>query len=167
LSFAPLLAFAAMLAQGVSFRESVFTLTVGVSPLIVFSSTFFSKHPKWKITKFDLTCGVLSIIGFILWVIIGEGNVAIVFSILADGLAFLPTLVKAFRYPETEEPYLFILGVIAGIIALAIITTFDFKHVAFPLYILAADSVAVLFIYFKVGKRFLARKSTPEHSLTR
>ena len=97
LSFAPLLAFAAMIAQGVSFRESVFTLETGISPLIIFISTFFAKQPKWEITKFDLTCGALSIIGFLLWITLREGNVAIVFAILADGLAFLPTLVKAFK----------------------------------------------------------------------
>ncbi len=59
LSFAPLLAFAAMMLQGVSFRESVFTLETGISPLIIFVSTFFAKQPKWEITKFDLSCGAL------------------------------------------------------------------------------------------------------------
>lgn len=157
LSFAPILAFAAMMAQGVSFRESVFTLETGISPLIIFISTFFAKQPKWQITKFDLICGALSIIGFALWIILREGNVAIVFAIAADGLAFLPTLVKAFRYPETESPWAFMMGMIAAVIALAILTTHDFKHLAFPLYILIADALATLFIYFKFGKIFLKR----------
>jgi len=152
LSFAPILAFAAMMAQGVSFHQSVFTLETGISPLIIFISTFFAKQPKWKITKFDLTCGALSIVGFLLWVILKEGNIAITFALLADGLAFLPTLVKAFKYPETESPWAFIMGTFAALIALAIITKYDFKHVAFPLYILIADILAVLFIYFKLGK---------------
>lgn len=34
----------------------------GIGPMIIFASTFFAKQPKWKITKFDLTCGALSII---------------------------------------------------------------------------------------------------------
>ncbi|MFV0484860.1 MAG: hypothetical protein ACK5MU_01350 [Candidatus Saccharimonadales bacterium] len=152
LSFAPILAFAAMIAQGVSFRESVFTLETGISPLIIFLSTFFAKQPKWKITKFDLTCGALSVIGFILWIILKEGNAAISFAIAADGLAFLPTLVKAFRQPESESPWAFIMGIFACIIALLILTTYDFKHLAFPVYILVADILAVLFIYFKLGK---------------
>ncbi len=152
LSFAPLLAFAAMMFQGVSFRESIFTLATGISPLIIFISTFFAKQPKWEITKFDLTCGALSIAGFLLWIILKEGNVAITFAILADGLAFLPTLVKAFRHPETESPYAFMMGTVAALIALAILTTYDFKHLAFPAYILIADMSATLFIYFKLGK---------------
>src|SRR5665648_637728 len=74
LSFAPLVAFAAMISQGVSFKEGVFTLETGISPLIIFVSTFFAKQPKWKITRFDLSCGGLSILGFTLWMILQEGN---------------------------------------------------------------------------------------------
>lgn len=162
LSFAPILAFAAMMTQGVSFKESVFTLETGISPLIIFVSTFFAKQPKWEITKFDLFCGALSILGFILWIILKEGNIAIIFAIAADGLAFLPTLVKAFRYPETESPYAFIMGTVAALIAIAIITTYDFKHLAFPVYILIADILAVLFIYFKLGKRIMKDKVLTE-----
>lgn len=152
LSFAPLLAFAAMMLQGVEFRQSVFTLETGISPLIIFISTFFAKQPKWEITRFDLTCGALSVIGFLLWIILREGNVAIVFAILADGLAFLPTLVKAFRHPESESPWAFMMGTVAALIALAVVTQYDFTHLAFPLYILAADVIASLLIYFKLGK---------------
>ncbi len=151
LSFAPVLAFAAMLTQGVSFRESVFTLVTGVSPLIIFISTFFAKQPKWKITRFDLACGALSVLGFLLWIVLREANVAIIFAIAADGMAFLPTLVKAYKHPETESPWPFITGLVAALIAIAIVTTYDFKHLAFPVYIFTVDVLAILFIYFKFG----------------
>ena len=165
LSFAPLLAFAAMIAQGVSFKESIFTLETGISPLIIFISTFFAKQPQWEITKFDLTCGVLSIVGFLLWIILKEGNVAIIFAILADGLAFLPTLVKAFKYPETESPWAFMLGTVAALIAIAVVDTYDFKHLAFPFYILVADILATLFIYFKLGKRIMKDTKQPDNGV--
>jgi hypothetical protein len=152
LSFAPLLAFGGMLAQGVTFRESVFTLQTAIGPVIVVISTFFAKQPKWRITQFDLFCGALSIIGFILAYTMRQGDIAILFGVIADGLAFLPTLVKAFKYPETENPAPFIVGIAAAVIAIAIVTTYDFKHLAFPVYILIADLIATLFIYFKIGK---------------
>lgn len=165
LSFAPLLAFAAMMAQGVSFRESVFTLETGISPLIIFISTFFAKQPKWEITKFDLICGALSVIGFVLWLILKEGNIAITFALLADGLAFLPTLVKAFKYPETENPWAFMMGTVAAVIAIAILSTYDYKHLAFAVYILIADVLASLFIYFKIGKPIMQMFKTAEDDL--
>ena len=151
LSFAPMIAFSSMMSQGVEFRQSLMTLTVGVSPLLILISTFFAKQPVWKIERFDLICGGLSILGLVAWLITGQGNTAIVFSILADGLAFLPTLVKAYKQPDSESPYLFIFGMINGAIALAIIQHGDFKHVAFPAYLFVADTAAVLLIYFKLG----------------
>lgn len=167
LSFAPMLAFGAMMFQGVSFRESLYTLMVGIAPLIIFISTFFAKQPKWEITKFDLFCGALSIVGLLLWLMLGEGNIAITFAILADGLAFLPTLVKAFKYPETESPWAFMMGIVATSIALAIVTTYDYKHLAFPTYILIADILATLFIYFKLGKRIMKNIDLPESEIIR
>jgi hypothetical protein len=128
-------------------------------------STFFAKQPKWEIKRFDLVCGLLSIIGFILWIAFGEANFAIVFAILADGLAFLPTLLKAYKYPETENPWTFMMGTIAALIAVAVVTTHDFKHLAFPLYILVVDIMAILFIFGKTGKGGM--HDIPRHKTTK
>lgn len=161
LSLAPLLAFTAMMVQGVGFRQSVFTLATGLGPLIILISTFFAKQPKWAITRFDLTCGGLSLVGFLLWIILRDGNIAIIFAILADGLAFLPTLIKAFRHPETESPWAFIMGIVAALMALAILDVYDFTYLAFPLYILTVDILASLLIYFKLGTYVLKSGGRP------
>lgn len=153
LSIAPIVAFASMLSKEVSLAQSAMTLSAGLSPLMIFVTTFFVKHPAWKIERFDLVCGALAIAGIFLWWMTGEGNVAIAFSILADGLAFLPTLIKGYKYPETESPWAFIIGTFACILAVLTISTWDFQHFGFPIYLVIANALAVLFIYFKVGVR--------------
>ncbi|MFZ1248857.1 MAG: hypothetical protein WAQ24_00885 [Candidatus Saccharimonadales bacterium] len=153
LGFAPMLAFGAMITQGVGFRQSLMTFVVGLSPLLVIISTFFTKHPAWKIQRFDLYCGGLSLVGLLLWLITKEGNAAITFAILADGLAFLPTLVKGYKYPESESKWLFLLGFVNGLIAVLIIQHWDYAHGAFPVYLLTVDAIAVLFIWFKLGPK--------------
>ncbi|HLO13486.1 MAG TPA: hypothetical protein VK206_01565, partial [Anaerolineales bacterium] len=100
-SIAPFIAFAAMLKQGVGI-SSLMTFSTGFLPLLVFIASFVNKKAEWKITRFDLVCGFLSVIGLALWLITKVGNVAIIFSILADGLAAVPTIRKAYYYPETE-----------------------------------------------------------------
>ncbi|MCA9327651.1 hypothetical protein KDA14_03940, partial [Candidatus Saccharibacteria bacterium] len=108
---APMIAFASMISQGVGFRQSLLTFMVGFNPLMIaVTGTFFTKHPKWKITRFDVYCGALSLLGLALWGITREGNVAIALSIAADFLAFIPTIVKGYRYPDTESPWLFMFG---------------------------------------------------------
>lgn len=151
-ALAPMIAFASMISQGVGFRQSLLTFMVGFNPLLIaLTGTFFTKHPKWKITRFDLSCGALSLVGLALWGITREGNLAIVFSLAADILAFLPTIVKAYRYPDTESPWLFMYGLVNSVIAMLIITTWDFAHAAFPVYIFAACVTAIVLIYFRLG----------------
>lgn len=151
LSIAPIIAFFSMLSQQVSLAQSAMTLSAGLSPLAIFITTFLVKHPAWKITRFDLMCGALSIVGLILWLITGKGNVAIVFSILADGLAFLPTLIKGFKHPETESPWAFFVGIFASVLSLMTVTMWDFEHTAFTVYLVVANLLAFVFIYTKIG----------------
>src|SRR5258705_13291527 len=84
-AIAPLIAFSAMIKQGVGI-ESLSTFIIGFVPLLIFIASFFNKKAVWHITKFDLICGTLSVLGLVLWLITKVGNVAILFSIIADGL---------------------------------------------------------------------------------
>jgi hypothetical protein len=151
LTIAPMIAFASMLSQGVGMAQSIVIFSVGFSPFLIFVSSFLVKHPAWQLKRFDIGCGVLSLIGLLLWWITGEGNVAIIFSILADGLAFLPTLVKAYYHPETESPWTFMASEVATIMGLMTVKNWNFETVGFQLYILAANIFAIVFIYFKFG----------------
>ncbi len=153
LSIAPLVAFASMLSQQVNLAQAAMTLSAGLGPLMIFATTFFVKHPAWKIQRFDIVCGVLSVLGILLWWLTGKGNIAIIFSILADGLAFLPTLIKGYKQPETESPWTFMIGLAACIMAALTITKWDFQHYGFPIYLIVANAIAVLFIYGKIGVR--------------
>src|SRR5574338_239963 len=79
-SIAPLIAFAAQIQQGVGL-ESLMTFSTGFLPLTTFIASFVNKKAEWKLTKFDVVCGGLSLIGLILWLVTRVGNIAIAFSI--------------------------------------------------------------------------------------
>ena len=151
-SIAPLIAFAAMVNKGVGL-EAIMTLSVGVLPLTIFIGSFVNKKAEWKLTKFDLTCGALSVLGLILWQITQEGNVAITLSIVADGLAAVPTLVKAFRYPETEIAWPWIATSFGVVLTMLTLSEITFTNSAFNIYILVVNTFIFLFVYFKFGKK--------------
>lgn len=151
LGLSPTIAFFSMLSQDVSLAQGAMTLSAGLGPLAILITTFFVKHPAWKIKRFDVMCGILAIVGLILWFITGKGNIAIMFSILAGGLAFLPTLIKSYKYPETESPWVFLVGLIAAIISLLTLTTWDFEQAAFMVYLVVVSASAFSLIYFKIG----------------
>ncbi len=143
-SVAPLIAFFAQVKQGVGL-EALMTFSTGFMPLTVFIASFVNKRAEWKITRFDWICGALSLLGLALWMITKVGNVAIFFSIVADGFAAVPTIVKAYRYPDTEIAWPWISTVVGVILTLLTLSKFTFANSGFILYILVVNTVIFWF----------------------
>lgn len=101
--------------------------------------------------------GTLSVLGLILWLITKVGNVAIFFGIMADGLAAVPTIVKSYHYPETENSTIFIFGLINSVIALLALTEWNFQNYGFPIYLLLINAILVGLIRLKLGLKFKNR----------
>ena len=104
-------------------------------------------------TLFDLVCGVLSIAGLILWLITQVGNVAIFFSIMADGLAAIPTLVKAYKYPDTEVAWPWLATSFGVVLTLLTISGWTFANSGFIIYILLVDTLIFSLVQFRVGEK--------------
>lgn len=152
-ALAPLIAFAAMLGEGVSPLDGLMTFMVGFGPLMVFLSSFINKNSFWKISRFDIVCGAFSLLGLVAWGFTRTGIVAILFSVIADALALLPTLVKSWKEPETENYVVFMNASISATITLLATKIYDFEHLAFPVYILVACLALFVLIRFKLGRR--------------
>lgn len=152
------IAFTAEISQGVKI-QSLTTFIVGFVPLLIFLASFVNKKAYWKITKFDLLCGSLSLIGLLFWWITKVGNVAIVFSIFADLAAGIPTLIKSYKYPKSENWIEYMTSFINVLILLLTIKTWGFAYYGFPLYIFLYDFAAFLLIRFKLGKKLSLLKA--------
>jgi len=88
----------------------------------------------------------------LLWWITKTGDVAIMFSIMADGLAALPTIVKAYRYPETESSFLYLTAAISATLTLLTLRSWTFASYGFPFYILIVTLIIYILVQFKLGK---------------
>jgi hypothetical protein len=155
-SVVPFIAFFAQIKQGVGL-EALMTFSAGFLPLTVFIASFTNKQAAWKITRFDLLCGGLSLVGLVLWMITKVGNVAIFFSIVADGLAAIPTIVKAYKFPDTEIAWPWIATVIGVILTLLTIPEFTFANSGFILYILVVNTLIFLLVQFRLGERLQSK----------
>jgi hypothetical protein len=151
-SIAPFIAFAAQIKQGVGV-ESVMTFSTGFLPFTVFAASFVNKKAEWKVTKFDLVCGFLSIVGLALWLVTKVGNVAIFFSILADGLAAVPTIVKAYHYPDTELAWPWLATSFGVVLTLLTLSEITFANSGFIIYILLVDAFIFSLIQFRIGEK--------------
>ena len=152
-SIAPLIAFSAQISQRVGL-EALMTFSTGFLPFTVFLASFINKQSEWKLTRFDLICGVLSLMGLVLWMITKVGNVAIFFSIVADGIAAVPTIVKAYKYPDTEIAWPWIATVFGVILTLLTLSTLTFANCGFIIYILVMNTIIYSLVQFRLGEKF-------------
>jgi len=150
-SIAPFIAFAAQIKQGVGL-EAMMTFSTGFLPLLTLAASFVNKNAEWKLTRFDLLCGFLSIVGLVLWQLTKVGNVAIFFSILADGLAAVPTIVKAYKYPDTEPAWPWIATSIGVLLTILTLKELSFANSGFIIYILIADFIIFCLVQFRIGE---------------
>jgi hypothetical protein len=151
-ALAPLIAFAAMVSEGVGL-SSLMTFASGFAPLLIVFGTFISKKSYWKLGKFDILCGIISVFALFLWYLTKTGTVAILFSIIADGLAGIPTVIKSYQEPETESAKVYLLNALAIVITLFTIKTWTFTYVAFPVYVLLICMLIAIIILSKQGSR--------------
>lgn len=152
-SIVPFIAFAAQIKQGVEL-QSLLTFTVGFVAAVIFIASFVNKKAYWQITHFDLICGGFAIAGLILWQVTKVDNIAIAFSIMADGFAALPTIIKSYKKPETENYSIYLINDISAVITLLTINAWTFAQFGFSLYVALYTSILVILIKFKIRKRF-------------
>jgi hypothetical protein len=151
-ALAPLIAFAAEIGEGVGL-QSILTFMVGFGPLIVFVASFVNSKSVWQLSRFDIMCGVLSMLGLILWLITRHGNIAISLSIAADAMAAMPTVVKSWRDPKSESYAVFLAAMVSSALTLLTIDRWTFADWGFPLYILLMDVLLFTLVRFEPGLR--------------
>ena len=142
---APLIAAAAALSKGAGW-VTLPILISGLAPAIVLVVSFFNPKAYWKLGPLDYLCGLLSALALILWGITQEATVAILFALLSDLFASLPTVIKAWKHPETESALAYIGGLVNSLAAFLVMQTFDFANLSFPIYLIFCNGLMLLAI---------------------
>jgi hypothetical protein len=147
-SISPLIATAAAISDGVKLAILP-TFMAGFGPLIVFIISFFYKESYWKTTKIDYVCGLLSVLALVVWYFTKDPNYAIVFSIMSDGMAVIPTWIKAYRHPETEVSMAYFWSALSAITSFFAIEALEVSSIAFPCYLIICNIAMILVINHK------------------
>ena len=141
----PLITFAASASEGGG-PTVILPLVLALGDLAIFGLSFFVRQSYWRTTRLDLACGALSIAAVGLWIVTRSGNIAIVLSIVADFLACAPTLVKAYREPESEHALTYALSGLGAFLTALTITDWTLANAAFAVYLFGIDVLIVVFI---------------------
>ena len=139
-AIAPLIATAASVSRGVTWA-AVPVFMSGFCPLMVFLSSFANRDAYWKLGPLDYICGVFSALALILWVVTQQPTIAIVLAIASDGLAAVPTLIKAWSFPETETGISYVLAFLSASTSFAAVQRWTFIECGFPLYLIILSAL--------------------------
>lgn len=147
-AIAPLIGVAAALADGVGWAVLP-VFMAGFGPFLIFLASFVNPNAYWKLGPFDYLCGFFSAVALVLWGITNEPVLAIVFAIISDAFAGWPTVVKAWKFPETENFGAYTGSTINQFLVFFVAPTFTFSSVAFPVYLISINLLILLGIYHK------------------
>lgn len=121
----------------------------GFGPLLVVIVSIFRKNSYWKFGTLDIICGIFSLIALVLYVLTNNLGISIFFAILSDGLAAIPTLIKSWKFPETENSVAYATGAFSNILGLLIIKNWVFTIYSFGIYNIAINLALIICIYRK------------------
>lgn len=136
----PMITFVAQRAQGVE-GVSWVTFVSGFTPLLVFAASFINKKAYWKSRPMDYYLLIAAIVGITLWAVTDNANLAILFALIADLLAAVPTIIKCYKNPETESWVAYAISAGGFLLSMITIQTWAFETYAFVLYLTLLNGV--------------------------
>lgn len=108
--------------------------------------------------RLEWVCTALAILAIVSWQLTQMPLLAIGFAILADAMAAIPTIVKAFKDPWSEAPAQWFLIAFASVLAIASSTIINAENLIFPAYLLLVNGTVGSLAFF--GRRI---SSKPQH----
>lgn len=148
-ALAPLIGTAAAISAHADIWATVRIFLAGFIPLLVFIASFANKKSYWKLTLFDVICGLCSILALVFWGLINSPQLAILLAAIGDGFAALPTIRKAWKNPETETGAIYVASLLSVLIILPSIPRWDIENSAFQIYLLIVNIILIVAVYRK------------------
>lgn len=121
----------------------------GFGPLLVILISLYRRNSIWKITRIDMFCGILAFLALVFYVITRDLGISILFAILSDGLAAIPTIIKSWKFPETETAVVYVPGIINNTLGLLIIKNWTFSIYSFSIYFIVINTIILFCLYRK------------------
>lgn len=114
-------------------------------------------YAEW--TRLDTICIVAAAISLVPWILSDSAYWTLIINVIIDSTGAIPTLVKTFREPETEDYTAWLIFFAANTIQLFAISMWNFAAL-YPIYLFFLASAMVLFILRgKITKKPVSEQS--------
>lgn len=107
------------------------------------------KYGTAKFTRLDIVCQVSAVLGLVFWLVFNSPTIGIIVPLIVDFIGALPTMHHSWVKPAEETWQTFLVGIVAPVFTIASLTRFNIASLAFPLYLLVANTALVLIIVMR------------------
>lgn len=125
------------------------TMWVPVSYIIGPSAVllFALKYGEGGWTKLDRACLAMALMSGVLWWLTGNPLVALCLNIFVDFLGAVPTAVKAWRKPESEDRTAWMFWFLGSVANMFAVTKWTFSIAVYPVYMVSGISLIIFALY--------------------
>ncbi|MCF7834071.1 MAG: hypothetical protein K9L98_01020 [Candidatus Pacebacteria bacterium] len=144
-AFITALGASAMLAEGSTWAVAILFANTLLC-LLIAGYSIVRKVGVWSTGIYDFIFFGFGIIGLVLWQVLNMPVIALVCAIMADLSFGLPTIIKTYKDPSTETPFVWATATISGLLSLFAVQSFAFHEVSYPLYLFIYDTLVLLLV---------------------
>ena len=148
-ALAPLVSLGAAFSVDADIWPSVRVIVGGIVPATVFLASFVNKNSYWKLTRFDLICGLFSLLALVFWQLANSPLLAILLATAANTFASIPTFFKAWNYPETETRLIYVTSFLSAILIIPSIPEWNIENSAFQLMLMVSTGLLLIAVFRK------------------
>lgn len=99
-------------------------------------------------TKLDRSCLIIGILALVAYVATGNGLLAVLLGILADLIGYIPTFIKTYHNPASEDPTFFAIEGLASLFGVIAVGALQVS-ILFPIYFVLCSLTVLILIYRK------------------
>lgn len=117
-------------------------------PLITAILSLRYGYAVW--TRFDTICIVVAILSLIPWYLSNDATLTLIINLLIDASGALPTILKTYREPHTEDVTAWVIFFVANTMEMFAVTTWNMAAL-YPIYLfLLAGTMVILILKDKI-----------------
>ncbi len=140
---------------GLAKGAGIGALPTGVAEAFTIIIFFFSLRDLLRgntehIRTIDHYFLAIALLGLIPWALTKDPTISVIVVVLIDLVAFMPTLRKTWRHPETEQPVLYTMNVARHILTLFSLQTYNIATTIHSIAMICTNTVMTMFIKRKV-----------------
>ena len=135
---------AGQVTQGV-LLSAVLTLAVAVVPTLIVAASFANPDAYWRTSRLDVLCLALAVAA-VAMLLRSSGDVAIAMGVAARTLGAVPTVVKTWHAPRTEQTTVYAAGVFGAACTLLTLDAWTFRTAGFAVYFLVFCGVMTVLV---------------------